>query len=143
MPANGFNVGRDNVIDIVTNTGVLRGKIRTGFSAKQETHSLDVKAMDGSLLFDELPAGWSGMLDLERADSAWDDYFSQREEDYYGGLASPTITITQTVSEISGAVSQYRFTGVALKFDDAGTYAGDKTVPQKVAWKAARRRKIA
>jgi hypothetical protein len=94
------------------------------------------------MLFDELPAGWSGGFDLDRADSTLDDYFAARESDYYGGIASPTISITETISEVSGSISQFRYTGVALKFEDAGNKGADKTVGQKVSFKAARRIKI-
>jgi hypothetical protein len=134
MPANGFSIGRDIVLDIITPTGVLRPKIRTGFNSKMETTALMVRGMDGVMLFDELPAGWSGGFDL--------DYFAARESDYYGGIASPTISITETISEVSGSISQFRYTGVALKFEDAGNKGADKTVGQKVSFKAARRIKI-
>jgi hypothetical protein len=142
MPANGFSIGRDIVLDIITPTGVLRPKIRTGFNSKMETTALMVRGMDGVMLFDELPAGWSGGFDLDRADSTLDDYFAARESDYYGGIASPTISITETISEVSGSISQFRYTGVALKFEDAGNKGADKTVGQKVSFKAARRIKI-
>jgi hypothetical protein len=142
MPGNGFSIGKDVVLDIITPTGVLRPKIRTGFSSKMETTSLMVRGMDGVMLFDELPAGWTGSFDLDRADSTLDDFFAQRESDYYGGLTSPIVTITETISEVSGAISQYRYTGVALKFEDAGNKGADKVISQKISFKAARRIKI-
>lgn len=144
MPAQGFNIGKDVSIDIVTAAGgVIRGKVRTGFTVKQLTNALKVDALDGNILFDDIPAGWDGTLDLDRGDSTWDDYFAAREEDYYNGVQRDTITLTQTITEVSGATTQYRFSGVSLKFDDAGSWMADKTVPQKVSWKANRRRKIA
>jgi hypothetical protein len=94
------------------------------------------------MLFSELPAGWSGGFDLDRADSTLDDFFAQSESDYYGGVASPIISITETISEVNGAQSQYRYTGVALKFDDGGNKGADKVISQKVSFKAARRIKI-
>jgi hypothetical protein len=40
---------------------------------------------------------------------------------------------------VDGSVSQYRYTGVALKFDDAGEKGGSKLIKQKVGFKATRR----
>lgn len=143
MPANGFNIGKDVTLDIVTPTGMLRPRIKTGFQSKQETHSIQVMGLDGVNRFDELPAGWSGTFDLDRGDSTVDDFFAQRETDYYNGASTPNITITETISEVSGAVSQYRYTGVILKLEDAGNKQGDKQIAMKIGFKAAKRLKIA
>lgn len=143
MPANGLNVGRDQVVDINTSRGTLRQAIRTGFMSRQITESLESKAADGVNRFAELPAGWEGSFDFDRASSDMDDYFAQAEADYYGGVGTDQITITETISEVSGAVSQYRYTGVALKFDDAGDKGGSKLVKQKVSFKASKRVKVA
>lgn len=142
MPANGFNIGKDHVLDIVTSRGILRAPILTGFTSKQITTSLESKAADGVNRFAELPAGWEGTMDFDRASSGLDDYFAQSEADYYGGLAGDVVTITETNTEVSGAITQFRFTGVVLKFDDAGDKGGEKIVKQKVSWKASRRIKV-
>jgi hypothetical protein len=143
MPANGFNVGSDVAIDINTSRGTLRQAIRTGFSAKQITKDLESEGADGVNRYAYLPAGWEGTLDFDRGSSVLDDYFAQKEADYYGGLTNDTVTITETISEVNGALSQYRYTGVCLKFEDAGEKGGQKTVKQKVGWKASRRIKVA
>lgn len=143
MPANGFNVGRDHVLDINTSRGILRQAIRTGFMLKQLTDSLESKAADGVNRFAELPAGWEGSFDFDRGSSELDDYFAAAETDYYGGLGQDAITITETVTEVNGSLSQYRLTGVALKYDDGGEKGGAKLVKQKVSFKASRRLKVA
>jgi hypothetical protein len=40
-------------------------------------------------------------------------------------------------------VTQYRYGGVSLKYDDAGAKASDQLVKQKVGWRASRRLKVA
>lgn len=139
----GYNTGKDVTLDINTSNGLLRFGNITGFQAKQNTHTLEHKPLDGRILFAELPAGWDGTFDLERASSAADDYFAQWEANYYGGLNSDTITITETTTEVNGNITQYRYTGVVLKFEDAGQRTQDQVIKQKVAFKAARRLKIA
>lgn len=139
----GYNTGKDTVLDIHTSNGILRVKNLTGFQSKQITHSLESKPLDGRILFAELPAGWDGSFDLERADPAVDAYFAQQEANYYGGLNSDVITITETITELGGNLSQYRYTGVALKLEDTGERRQDQVVKQKIAFKAARRILIA
>lgn len=144
MPANGLNIGKDQVLDVVTQSrGVLRLAIRTGFDSKQMTQSINHEGADGRNRFAELPSGWEGSFDFDRASSALDDYFAQVEDDYYTGAPGDVITITETISEVSGAVTKYVYTGVALKFDSAGTKGGNKLIPQKVTFRAARRLKVA
>lgn len=142
MPANGFNIGKDVQLDIITPAGVLRASIRTDFTSKQDTTSLDVKGADGINRFAEIPAGWSGSFTFERADSRMDDYFAQSESDYYAGVASGTVSITETTQEVSGAITQFRYTGVVLKYEDAGGKASDKTITTKVSFKASKRLKV-
>lgn len=142
MPVNGFNVGSDVAIDINTARGTLRASIRTGFSAKQITKDVESEGADGVNRYATLPAGWEGSLDFDRANGVLDDYFAAREADYFGGLVSDTITITQTVTNPDGSINQYRFVGVCLKFDDSGESGGQKTIRQKVSWKASRRIKV-
>lgn len=142
MPAGGFNVGKDVTIDIATPTGVLRPTIRTGFTSKQETTSIRVKGADGVNRNAEVPEGWSGSLDFERADPTLDNYFAQSEADYYAGVSPVPITITETISEVNGATSQYRYVNVTLKYTDAGNKTSDASIKQKVDWMATRRLKI-
>ena len=143
MPASGFNIGKDFVLDIVTSRGVLRAPIRTGFTSKQLTTSLESKAADGVVRFAELPAGWEGTFDFDRAGSNLDDYFAQTEADYYAGAPGDSVSITENGTEVNGAITQYRYIGVALKYDDAGEKGCDRLVKQKVSWKASKRIKVA
>ena len=143
MPINGFSVGRDVSLDIVGPSGPIRFNLITKFSSKQEVKSNAVKGLDGITRPVRFFDGWSGNFDIERQDSTVDDYFSQLEANYYAGLNEAAVTITETITEVSGAVTQYRYTGVLLKLEDAGDYAGDSTVKQKVSFIASRRIKVA
>lgn len=143
MPVNGFSVGRDVSLDIVGPSGPLRFNLITKFTSKQEVKSNAVKGIDGITRPVRFFDGWSGSFDIERQDSTVDDYFSGLEANYYAGLNETAVTITETITEVSGAITQYRYVGVLLKLDDAGDYAGDSTVKQKISFIASRRVKVA
>lgn len=144
MPAtNGFTVGRDVLIDITLSTGPLRlPSTTTGFDAKQETKEINSHGLDGVNRFAELPAGWKGTVEMDRSDSTIDDYFAQLEADYYAGKLTSPATITETISEANGTVSQYRYIGVVFKFAEAGKKRGDDKVMQSIAFSASKRVKV-
>lgn len=143
MPVNSFSVGKDVALDIIGPNGPIRFTLITMFDAKQDTSEVKVKGLDGITRPVVFYDGWSGSFALERQDSSMDDYFAKLEADYYAGVNQSSLTIMETITEVSGAVSQYRYTGVILKFDDAGSWSGDATVKQKFSFIASRRLKVA
>lgn len=143
MPINGFSVGRDVSLDIVGPSGPVRFSLITKFNSKQQTKTSQIKGLDGITRPVRFFDGWAGGFDIERQDSTVDDYFSQLEANYYSGLNEASVTITETITEANGAVTQYRYIGVLLQLDDAGDWAGDATVKQKLSFIASRRIKVA
>lgn len=142
MPQNGYSVGRDISLNVMASSGPLVINRITGFDSKQETSQSKVKRLDGindPLRFFE---GWSGSFSIERADSVVEDYFIQLEENYYAGLNEQPATILETITNPDGSTSQYRYERVILSLDDAGNWKGDATVPIKVSFNAARKRKV-
>lgn len=142
MPINGFSVGRDVSLDIVGPSGPLRFNLVTKFSSKQDVQDKKIKGIDGITRPVRFFDGWTGSFEIERQDSTVDDYFSQLEANYYAGLNEASVTITETITEVSGSITQYRYLGVLLKLDDAGDWAGDATVKQKLSFVASRRVKV-
>ena len=143
MPVNGYSVGKDVSLDIVDpNLGIMRFPVRTGFEAKQKTVDIEVKRLDGIVDHVIMPSGWTGTFDYERGSGALDDYFAFVEAAYYAGAPSGTLSITQTIVNPNGSISQYRFDRVVVKYDDAGSWKGDATVKQKIAWMASKRLKV-
>lgn len=143
MPMNGFNVGRDVTLQIFGSNGTIQQwATLTGFDKKQETVHVQSKGMDGVIRHLELPSGWSGSIMLDRSNSNVDDYFAQLESNYYSGLNVPAAQITETITEVTGATTQYRYTGVMMKLDDAGHSAGENILSQKVSWACSKRLKI-
>ena len=142
MPLNGFSVGRDIALDIVTQNGPVTLSLITKFQSKPETSDVKIKGLDGVTRHLRFPNGWTGTFDVSRQDSTLDDLFAGIEAGYYAGLNELPGTITETISEASGAVTQYRYIGVLLTLEDAGEWEGDKAITQKLKFMAEQRVKV-
>ena len=139
-----FNIGRDATLIMIRPGGVaLRPTEITNFDAKQIVTDLKSRPLNGPPLHAYLPDGWEGSFDYDRADSRLDDYFSQLEVNFYSGLGLEQVIIQQTIREVSGAVTQYRFDRVALKLDSAGAWKADSKVETKLGFMASTRTKVA
>ena len=143
MPQNGLSVGRDQVLDVITSTGPLRLGLLTNFKKKQDTTEQRIKGKDGITRPLRFFDGWSGSFELQRQSNVVEDYFIQLEANYYAGLSEGPITITETITEPDGSVSQYRYVGVVLRLEDAGDWGGDASVKQSISWMAQRCVKVA
>jgi len=144
MPVNGYTVGKDYSLEIILPGGqplILR-KI-TNFKKKQEVIEDKRRGINGVREIVRFFDGWSGSFALDRADGTLDDYFAALEAGFYAGLPEQPVSLTETIQENSGAISQYRLTNMLLTLDDAGDVAGDKVVTQSVTFTASRRLKIA
>lgn len=142
MPINGFNIGKDVSLNVTSAKGPLALDITTGFEFTPKYKEVESHALDGTNRNADLPAGGNGKFNLDRASSVVDDFFCQQEADYYNGVNLTVGTITETVTEVSGAVSQYRFEGVTFRLEDGGKYKGDDKIPVTVAFKYTRRKKV-
>jgi hypothetical protein len=142
MSINRFNVGRDITLTVVTVNGPLSMTLITAFQSKQDTQEQKIKGLDGITRHVRFFDGWSGRFNLERRDRTLDDYFNGLETDYYAGIDETEVTITETITEADGSVSQYRYREVLLKMEDAGEWRGDNTVKQTISFIASRRMTI-
>lgn len=143
MPVNGFNIGKDVTLDIVDATlGALRWKIKTSFDADPEYKEVRSEALDGVNRFGYLPAGHKLTFQFDRGDSSVDDYFASREADYFNGVQLGNVSVTETITNPDGSVSQYRYTDVALKLTKSGAFKGESIVTQTVEGMAARKVRI-
>lgn len=140
MPANGFSLGRDKTLVVVTKSGPIRFEGLTGFTSKKTPKTKLVHLMNGvNTPVSNRSGEWTGSFEIERRDSTVDQLFAQLEANYFAGLNEDAASITETIAEPNGTISQFRFTGVILDLDDAGNWKGDATVPIKVSFMAARR----
>lgn len=142
MPASNFSLGRDCQVVVMGPYGRIDLTHVTGFESRQRTQSVRIDRLDGVQLAAELPKGWEGSFDLERGNSAVDDFISQVEQSYFGNGGLPSGTLYQYVTEADGSVSTFQYDGVAFKLAHAGAWRGDAPVKQKLEFFAARRSRI-
>lgn len=139
---NAFNVGRD--IQVVFNLpqGPVAFAIITDHARKQNTKSVESHGIDGVCRYVEIPGGYEGTLEIDRANSLLDQAIAYLEGLYYAGAPVPYSTISEVISEISGGTTQWQFTNVVFKAEDLGSWKGDAKVTQKLAWKASFRNQV-
>lgn len=142
MAQNDFNVGSDTTLSIVSNGVILAAQILTEFEPRQIAADLKSVAMTGDNNYRYLEEGWEGTLSYDRADSTIDDYFAAKEAGRYAGQQPPVASILETTTNVDGTIVKYRYDGVTMKFDSAGSRKGDSKVEQKLSWKASTRVKV-
>ena|ERR1017187_6053372 len=140
MPQNGLTLGSDATITIRDQVGEIISTITVqNFSSKSDATEKDVEFLSGDVRGLTFEKGYSGGFDVVRVDASVDRYFYAKEIAYYNKQNISPVTLTQTVSETDGSVTQYQFTGVTLRLDDAGSFSNENEVIQKVMYKARRR----
>ena len=142
MALTNFSVGRDTQLVVLGPAGRVDLAYVIGFEARQLTHSVRVDRLDGTRMGAELPKGWEGTFEIERGDSAVDDFIAAAEQQFYSGNMVPAGTMYQYVSETDGSTSTYLYDGVTFKLTSAGQWKGDSGVRQKLEFFATRRIRI-
>lgn len=142
-----YNIGRDATLNIVAGGVPLRPTILTRFKCKQETTQLESRPLNGAPIFQEVPKGWTGEFEVDRANSVIDDFFAAAEDTWYSGTDAVIISILETIFDAAvgstGASHQFRYEGVAMKLEDGGDRSGDAKIVQRVSFVASRRKKVA
>lgn len=142
MTINSLSVGKDVVITITDANGPVTIPRIKSFNSKQKTSNRETVALDGINRHVNIPQGWEGDFELERNNYLLDNYIANLEANYYAGKNLPTLTITETINEYDGSVTQWQYVGVAITYD-AGTWKGDDYVTLKISFSAQQRNKIA
>lgn len=139
MPINGFSVGRDQTLTIVSNGAPVRFSGMTAFRSKQDTTEQKIVLIDGNIEHLRFFQGWSGSFTLERRNGVLDRFFNQLEANYYLGISELPVFIDQVIREADGSVTSEQYTKVLLKLDDAGEWKGDSNVKQALSFIGSRR----
>jgi hypothetical protein len=142
MPINNFSVGRDISFQVVTPSGTLTLNGKTGYNIKPMFSDLNHKGLGGLNVHDVIPDGWQIEMQFDRTDPNLDNYFAQREADYYSGVNRQGGTIFENIVEKDGSITSFRYTDVSLKYDNAGNWKGDSLIPISVSATASRRIKV-
>lgn len=144
MPINGFTVGSDVSVTISTTSGNLNPAGLTSFTKKQDVTQKKIKLLTGITKNLTFPDGWSGTFVASRVDSSIDDYIAAFEANYFAGAdqEGDSVNITETIREVSGAVTQWQYNGVTFVLENGGDAAGDTELVQTLSWVAERRIKL-
>ena len=138
-----MSIGKDYAVDVVQPGGqVLRIGNVTDFDAKPNTKDLKSEGIDGVVRHATIPGGWTLTFNMDRQDRVVDDFFAQFELDYYAGKTLRNCTVTETINEPDGTVSQWRYVGVALKLDDNGKRKADEYVKMKMSGHCSKRLRV-
>jgi hypothetical protein len=142
MSSNQFSVGRDCQLVVIGPFGRVDLSFVTGFESHQVTAPVRIDRMDGVHMAAELPKGWDGFFELERGNSAIDDFIAAIEAAYHSGTAVPTGTLYQYVQEADGSTSTYQYDAAVFKLAQAGSWRGDQSVKQRLEFYASKRKRI-
>ena len=144
MPINNLSIGHDVTVTIFDSASqsVVNFPARTGFTAEPITKTINSEPLNGPPLFAEAPNGWHGSFDFDRTDPSIDIYFANYEATYYAGGNPLSGTVTQTIQEKNGTVTQFVFTGVAMKLSQAGMWKSAEKVSMKIDWTASTRTQV-
>jgi hypothetical protein len=134
-----FSIGRDSQVVVLGAYGRVDLAHVTGFEARQLTASVRVDRIDGVQLGVELPKGWDGHFDLERGNSAAEDFIAQLEADFHAGNSPAPGTLYQYIVESDGSTSTYQFDNAVFRMANAGTWRGDASVKQRLEFFASTR----
>src|SRR3954447_2189584 len=125
MALNNFSIGRDCQLVVMGPAGRVDLTHVTGFESRQLTQSLRVDRLDGTQVAAELPKGWEGSFEVERGNSAVDDFIAAAETEFYAGNRLSAGTLYQYVTETDGSTSTFQYDNVVFKLANAGQWKGD------------------
>lgn len=143
MPLDGLTSGIDHKVSFIDSSGVLQFATIESFTSKEDATTDKKISMDGVVRHPKFHQGWSGSFSLQRSSNFMDSYIAQQEARYNLGLDQIPVTITETITEENGSLSQYQYTRAVLTLEDAGNYSGTEIAVQKVGFVAARKLRVA
>lgn len=138
-----FTTGANNSVSIfetLTNNQVDWGFItQIDWSSRAVINRVPVNLMRGLRIDIPFLDGWSGELTLQRTNSSLDVYWSQLEAQVRAGLPYTQFNIIQYIKETDGTNTQCTFYGALITYDEAGRYANEEGVTQRLMFTAPAR----
>jgi hypothetical protein len=134
-----FTVGREASAVLIGMDGVTRLDLplSTTIKTKPNYDKPKITPLNAPPQQRYLPAGHDVSIDFSRADGSVETYFSQLESAYWAGNTLPgsgngaSLYVYITNPDQSTTTRNYQ--GLALSFDDAGTFDGPKEVKQSIS----------
>ena len=140
MPLNAYNTGRDYSLSLTLPNGQVStvNLIEASFEAATKTEM--IVPLNGVVTHLIFPQGWKGTLTFDRNNPAIDNFYAAFEAAFYAnGSTIPGGSITETIQEVDGSVSTYKYTGVQVVPGKTGDWRGDDKVSQTLTIVASQR----
>lgn len=144
--AGQFTIGPNNSVSIfetLTNNQVDWGFItQIDWSSHAIINRVPVNLMSGTRIDIPFLNGWTGEFTIERTNSNLDTYWSLLESSVRAGLPYPNYNIIQYIKETDGTLTQCTFYGALITYDEAGRYANEEGVVQRLMFTAPAREAV-
>lgn len=137
-----FNIGRDASAVLLWNGTKINLPRVTNFESSQQVRNLDSMPMNSVPTFINVPNGWQGQFDTDRASSDLDALIAASEAAFWSAGTVGQGTIYLYVSEADGSTTTWEFTGVAIHLSDAGRWQSEAKVSQRIQFRASQRTQI-
>lgn len=145
MPINGFTVGRDVSVQasapggasmIIPSTDVVHFEKRP---LRREDWSRPLNSPPIPLY---QPDGWRGNIGVDRQDATLDTFQAGLEAAYWAGQNTQSSTILETITEVNGSITQYRYDGCMFWVEDPGPATADRRLVQRLEFCASTRKRV-
>jgi hypothetical protein len=146
MAVNSYTIGRDVTVTLAGpggTTTVIPSTAITKFDAKPQKREEWSRPLNLPPQPLYMPDGWKGNLEVDRQDATLDTFQSNLEATFWAGQNTLSGTVLVSVTEVNGAVTQYRFDGCMFWVDDPGSYNADNKVTQRLEFCAGTRKRVA
>lgn len=138
MALQGLTSGIDVTLNFTDVNGILRFALLESFTGSEQADVTPFRQINGITSLPEFHSFWQGSFITGRNSNVIDAYFATKEAIYYSGGDQLPVTISKTIKEADGSISQMQWTNVTLKYEDIGTYSGGEIVKQHISWMASR-----
>ena len=143
MALDGLSAGVSHTLSFVDSTGnLLFNTALESFSSKPDTSIEKFVQADGQTRHPKFHMGGSGSFIVGRESSYIDDYFITQQNIYLSGGNQVDVTVTETVQEGDGSITQYQYVNCVLTLDDSGTWSGTAIVKQHISFAYSKKTKL-
>jgi len=144
LPIQNFSLGHDVTVTIYDNNtnSLVSFPAQTGWQANPIYKNLKSSPLNSFPIYAEVPDGWRGSFDFDRTNNTIDVYFANFEAAYWAGGNPLDGSITETIQEDDGTVTQFVYVGVSMRLANSGQWRSGEKVSQRIDWSCSTRQRI-
>lgn len=132
MAINNLSVGINWTATLITQNGELVIPTITAFDIRPTPVMRKSIPVNQPVIPIVIPNGYTGSLEIDRTNSALENYWTTYELEYYSGINILGGKIVQTVTEPDGSITQMVADKVVFESVDFGRWTGDDFVKQRL-----------